>query len=225
VPGPSSAPLLPSIPVVVAPEPGPASPLPLEDATLPSQTPAARRRRTVLAVLTAATLLALAGAVAGLVPPAFAAVCVVLLGLDVAALRRVAVAERRRRAELAAAARRRTARAARTAVRPEPAPVAVPVQPTPAEAPDADEPAVPVVEQPAAVVADGTWVPVPVPPPTYTLKPMAPRAEPAPLEPALDPASVVPVQPAPVAEPAAAVAVDLDVDLDSVLERRRAVNG
>jgi hypothetical protein len=30
--------------------------------------------------------------------------------------------------------------------------------------------------------ADGTWMPVPVPPPTYTLKPMAPRPEP----PALD---------------------------------------
>jgi hypothetical protein len=94
------------------------------------------------------------------------------------------------------------------------------VQPAPpeVEAPDAVEPA-PRAEPVQAADDDGTWVPVPVPPPTYTLKPVAPRREPAPLEPALDPAAV-PQQPAATAQP-----VSADVDLDSVLERRRAVNG
>jgi hypothetical protein len=73
----------------------------------------------------------------------------------------------------------------------------------------------------AAAVGASTWEPVPVPPPTYTLKPVAHRREPAPLELELAPAA--PYEPAPAAsreaEPAA------EVDLDSVLERRRAVNG
>ncbi len=212
--GRSTAPLLPSVPVVTGPPPGPASRLPLAG---PAPTPAARRRRTVLAVLVTVTLLAIAGAVTGAVPAGFAVVCVVLLALDLTALRRVALAERRRRTDELARARRALARAARAA-RPEP--VAVPVQPAPpqVEAPDVVEPA-PHAEPAQAAVDDGTWVPVPVPPPTYTLKPVAHRAEPAPLEPALDP-SAAPQQPAAAAQPVAA-----EVDLDSVLERRRAVNG
>lgn len=40
----------------------------------------------------------------------------------------------------------------------------------------------PAAHEPAPAVEDEpTWVPVPVPPPTYTLKPSAPRREPAPL--------------------------------------------
>lgn len=61
----------------------------------------------------------------------------------------------------------------------------------------------------------GSWTPVPVPPPTYTLKPEAPRRQ------------VLP-EPVPAPQPAArreAPATVPDVpDLDAVLERRRAVN-
>jgi hypothetical protein len=212
--GRSTAPLLPSVPVVTGPPPGPASLLPLAGA---APTPAARRRRTVLAALVTVTLLAVTGALTGAVPAGFAVVCVVLLALDLTALRRVAVAERRRRAEEFARARRAAARAARAA-RPEPIAAPVAPQAPEVEAPDAVEPA-PHAEPIPAAVDDGTWVPVPVPPPTYTLKPVAHRAEPAPLEPALDPAAAA-SQPAAAAQPVAA-----EVDLDSVLERRRAVNG
>jgi hypothetical protein len=78
-------------------------------------------------------------------------------------------------------------------------------------------------------VPGAVWTPVPVPPPTYTLKPAAPRPDPAPLE--------LPAPPAPSAEPAALQTprpprpwdddrtfAD-DLDLDAVLARRRAVNG
>ncbi|HYY09782.1 MAG TPA: hypothetical protein VE781_02530 [Kineosporiaceae bacterium] len=217
--GRSSAPLLPSIPVVTGPAPGPSSALPAAAPALPA---VARRRRSVLAVLGAVTVLSVGGALAGVVPAGFAVVCVALLVLDVAALRRVAVAGQRRRAAEVAAARRRAARPARPVPIPVPAPLPVPAQPAPEQAPDADEHVAPVVEEPAAV-ADGTWVPVPVPPPTYTLKPAAPPREVAKLEPALDPASAPAATVAPAA--AAVPAPHGEVDLDSVLERRRAVNG
>ena len=76
----------------------------------------------------------------------------------------------------------------------------------------------------APVEAAGTWVPVPVPRPSYTLKPEARRAEPAPL----------PVEDLAVATSEPGEAVDLSeqsaaapapaprVDLDAVLRRRRA---
>jgi hypothetical protein len=232
--GRSSAPLLPSIPVVsepvvAAPAPGPASPLVLPGRTAPAAELAARRRRSVLAGLTGLTLLSIVGAAAGAVPAGLAVVCTLLLALDVAALRTVAVAERRRRAARAERARRaavRAERAARAAAAPRvpvapPVPVEQPAAPAPApEAPDADQQVAALTAEPA-VADDHTWVPVPVPPPTYTLKPVAHRREPAPLELELAPAA--PYEPAPAAsreaEPAA------EVDLDSVLERRRAVNG
>ncbi len=56
---------------------------------------------------------------------------------------------------------------------------------------------------------ENTWVPVAVPPPTYTLKPVAHRAEPRPLE---------------LPRTGTADWAD-DLDLDAVLARRRAVNG
>lgn len=68
-----------------------------------------------------------------------------------------------------------------------------------------------------AGTADG-WVPVPVPRPAYTLKPAVPRPEPAPL--------VLDEVPAAAGEAAAAddaaVAVVGELDLDAVLDRRRA---
>lgn len=72
----------------------------------------------------------------------------------------------------------------------------------------------------------GTWAPVPVPRPAYTLKPSARRPEPAPL--VLDP-SDVPTAPAAAEEPAepaeartAATALGAGLDLDAILARRRA---
>jgi hypothetical protein len=88
-------------------------------------------------------------------------------------------------------------------------------------------------ERVARELAEGTpsdtWTPVPVPPPTYTLKPAVPRPEPAPLDP--------PCPPPQSTEPAACqeargprswggdrTFAD-ELDLDAVLARRRAVNG
>jgi cytoskeletal protein RodZ len=90
--------------------------------------------------------------------------------------------------------------------------------------------------EPESRTADGSWQPVPVPPPTYTLKPKAPAVSvrPAaysnaavPTEPA---AAVEPVEPVttPVVEPVPAVAGAAGTggfDLDEILERRIAANG
>jgi len=88
----------------------------------------------------------------------------------------------------------------------------------------------------AGDVPAGTWTPVPVPRPTYALKPTAPRPSPAPLAApeasvrlpqeqeagpvaASVPAVSVPITHVPVVEPAPS-----KLDLDAVLERRRAAN-
>ena len=65
----------------------------------------------------------------------------------------------------------------------------------------------------------GSWAPVPVPRPTYTLKPAAPRREPAPL--AVEMISVDVTVPA-IEEPAAAAETTGGLDLDAILARRRA---
>jgi hypothetical protein len=232
--GRSSAPLLPSIPVVTgpvveAPAPGRASLLALERDRTPPAELAARRRRVVLVALAAFTLLSLIGAMAGGVPTGVAVVAVLLLGLDVAALRAVAVAGERSRSAQAEQARRaaeiergRAVRLARETAR---ARLTATVPAAPAvEPPDLADAAVSSAQRPAAreaLAGDGTWTPVPVPPPTYTLKPVAPRPEPAPLE----PASASVGQPAVAAPPSLRLVEEPEVDLDSVLARRRAVNG
>jgi len=65
----------------------------------------------------------------------------------------------------------------------------------------------------------GGWAPVPVPRPTYTLKPAAPRREPAPL--AVEMISVAATVPA-IEDPAAAAETTGGLDLDAILARRRA---
>lgn len=77
---------------------------------------------------------------------------------------------------------------------------------------------------PEAVAAEGSWTPVPVPVPTYTLKPQAPRRDAAPLV-LEEPASavtggVVALEPEDRAADGGAPARALD--LDAVLSRRRA---
>jgi hypothetical protein len=211
--GPSTAPLFPGLlrtPSAPEPAPIPAAPLPIAPVSN-----AARRRRTVLVTLLGIAVLAVGGAVTGVVPVLAAFAAVALLAAEVAALRAVAVRDGRRRSVEALrpvqAATRPARRSAASLAAPEPVVVHAPVVPEPE-----------VVEPPMPVVGiqryAGTWTPIPVPPPTYTLKPMAPRPEPAPLEtPAAPPAASAP-RLAVLEEPA-------DVDLDDVLERRRAVNG
>lgn len=79
------------------------------------------------------------------------------------------------------------------------------------------------VEAPAAHTPDDGWQPVPVPPPTYTLKPKAPPrvrpAVPAQARPDVqEPAPVV--APAPVTATAPAAPAAPAFDLDEILERR-----
>ena len=97
-----------------------------------------------------------------------------------------------------------------------------------------------VADAPEASVGGPSWMPVPVPRPSYTLKPSVRRDEPAPLVLDEDPAAgaapaapVAPVADAPTvseppaaAHPAAADATPAEAtggfDLDAVLARRRA---
>jgi hypothetical protein len=78
---------------------------------------------------------------------------------------------------------------------------------------------------------DDTWEPVPVPRPTYTLKPPAPVEVPSDVIDPLrdtDPYNTMPPvhdeAPAPGAEVIAAEPAEVESDLDEILERRRAVN-
>ena len=236
--GRSSAPLLPSIPVVTgpvaeAPVAGPVSFL----STGPGRTPepsggrrTARARRppppVVLVALGGFTAASVLGAIAGAVPVPSPSSPSCSLGLDVAALRAAAVAgERRRAAEVERARRDAEAeRARRVRARPRrcPGPGAAAVA------------AAAVVEVPDAAARGG---------PVRARRPRGcdrrrhldaragassdlhaeadrPRPEPAPLEPAVAAAA----QPA-AAAPSLRLVEEPEVDLDSVLARRRAVNG
>lgn len=224
----------------------PARPAPVDRRPAPSPSArAARRRARILTVLTAGCGLGWA-AVAVLHAPAAAGVVPSgLLGADVALLVSTAPARARRR------------RAAATAARPSPAPArradargvrevsaaelrrnadaVYDVTGAVRETADGD-PAAPTtadVRQPD----DGTWIPVPVPPPTYTMKPVVRRPEPLVIEPIETlPAAEAGVRlggaasqdvavDAAVEGPVAADDAEVAFDLDAVLARRRAVNG
>lgn len=206
-----TAPPRTAVPLQVPDRPRPAGVRPPRSVQEVAARAAARRRARVLLLLVLSTVagwvlvaLQLTAWPAGV--PATA-----LLMLDLVALR-------------AAARRRRDATAAR-ATRPAPVtqrrrePVAAPqVSGRPVE-PPVEETAPPVEEAvPAASIG---WTPVPVPVPLYTLKPMAPRWDLAPRE-----------RPMAFPDPVPAVAEEdfapmglATLDLDAVLERRRAVNG
>jgi hypothetical protein len=182
---------------------------------------ASRRRARVLLALVVLTGIGWALTALAMVPLWAGAPMSALLGLDLLALvasgrararrNRIALADHRRRAadrragEAADAARR--ARVERASDRRQ---VAAPAAEPDLVASMADD--------------DGTWVPVPVPPPTYTMKAYAPRPEPAPLTPTASTAATVPAPPAAVPTLTPDEAVQ-ELDLDAVLERRRAVNG
>lgn len=177
----------------------------------------ARRRALLAGTLAVLTIAGWAGVVAGSLVALAGAVPTLLLGSVLLLGRRAVVLGRRADAAWLAAAPDRAARraligptAVGRAVRPSDASTEVFAR-VPAEAPVAP---VEVAEQ-RAEVADRTWEPVPVPRPSYTLKPAVRRAEPAPL--VLD-------------EPAAASALEAvpavqttgSIDLDAILARRRA---
>ena len=186
---------------------------------------AARRRAVVLALLTLATGAATATAVGGIVPGALVGIPAGLLLADVVVLRRRARRPRRPSSPVRVSGSVSVSRPRRPAA-PERMPARVPAQASARHAvTDVAEP-LPAVDAAAQAVGDGGWLPVPVPPPTYTLKPVAPRPEPAPLEP-----FAVPTDPAMSASGTSLpsgprlVAEQSEVDLDTVLQRRRAVNG
>src|SRR4051794_13861112 len=176
-----------------------------------------RRRRTTFVLVGLVVLTALLAAV-GLLP------MLVQLAVDVVFL--AFLAHLRAQAKRTAAAARQRGRGAAAAVRPAARPAAA--VPTPAVRRPVEPAAQPVVaatvdvtwsdEAPAQAVevevevaGDETWEPVPVPPPTYTLKP------PAPAVPAASDDPDATGEHAPVAD-------DLPTDLDEILERRWAVN-
>ena len=180
----------------------------------------ARRRRLLLGLL-ALTFVTMLLAMVGVISwPLQIVIDVILVSfcvhLRAQARRAAAVARQRRRAAVAAqlpvpAATRR--------------PMPAPVRTAPAAHPEpVTEPIERVVVETAstgtddAAADDATWEPVPVPRPTYTMKPPAPAYE-------ADPTYAPPVY-----EPAAAAAevpeevIEGDSDLDEILERRWAVN-
>lgn len=144
-----------------------------------------------------------------------------------------AVAERASRIEESVAARSEVSESAQVA---EPV-IASPAEPVAASVPEAESeadgaaPAVIEPEQPKAVKAPATppqgWHPVHVPAPTYTLEARAPKRAVPELEEAAAPSAPVPARPtearafAP-AEVGADEQVFHPIDLDAVLERRRA---
>jgi hypothetical protein len=80
----------------------------------------------------------------------------------------------------------------------------------------------------AEAVGAPTWDPIPVPPPTYTLKPTVPRPEPAPLEqPAAETGTPAAVSRGALPRRAADVEriLALESDLDELFEEPKVVNG
>src|SRR4051794_8096007 len=205
-----------------------------------TRTPSATKARASLAVRRRRTFLALGGvtfltfllAVTGVIGwPLQLVVDLILVAFVVhlrpQAKRAAAVARQRRRAAVAPAPAGSTY-----------APVA-PAAPVPAFEERATAPMPPMeapaaaAEQPAATGTDDRWEPVPVPRPTYTMKPKAPQrwtyappALPQPeAQPEAQPEPQVAEEPSAPVEPAVAVEASAEVsELDGILQHRWAVN-
>jgi hypothetical protein len=190
---------------------------------------AVRRRRTLLGLVGIAfltVLLALAGVIGWplqLVVDLIVAAFVVHLRTQ--AKRAAAVSRQRRRAaaapaEAIGAAASAPASAAAAGRRPMPAT-------SRGQAPATIEPdtaPIPAVEPAAATGTDDRWDPVPVPPPTYTMKPRAPQrwTYAPPTQPG-EPGALV-AEPHPEPEPVEVAEVAEVGELDGILEHRWAVN-
>jgi hypothetical protein len=175
----------------------------------------ARRRRMLLGLLAVTTLTVLLGATGVISWPLQIVVDVILLSyclhLRMQARRAAAVSRQRRRATVAPAAAAPTTPAAPVVAAYEPA--------APVFAPPVDQPMPAAEPEPVAGVDDeDSWEPVPVPRPTYAMKPPAPAYE-------ADPTYAPPVyRPEPDAEPIPAPVAEVDTDLEDILDRRWAVN-
>ncbi len=186
----------------------------------------ARRRRWLLGLLAVTTVTVVLAAVGVISWPLQFVVDVVLVAFCIhlrsQARRALAVARQRRPAATPAApVARPTAAPAVAAARMRPARRAAPV-PADRGWPDpAETVVVAATGTDSAEATDDTWEPVPVPLPTYAMKPPAPayQADPTYTDPVYAPST-------PAAEAAEAVASDevVDADLDDILERRWAVN-
>jgi len=197
---------------------------------------AARRRRALLA-LAGITALTFVLMLAGLVGWPFQFVVDLVLVAFVVHLRSQAkrtatVARQRRRSAVVPTASRTAAAPPRPAPPGDRVPAAPPAAPSyAAYAVHAEEAGAQMQPQASAATgtddadATGGWEPVPVPPPTYTMKPKAPPRRSWSPQPSADQPGQ-PGQP-PAAEPAAASAsaapADLD-ELDGILDHRWAVN-
>jgi hypothetical protein len=187
-------------------------------------TPATRRRRTVFGLLLAAVVTLVLAVVIGGMPlwllqgAADLALGALIWHLHRRAQRAAAVVRQRRRA--AAAQRVPVAEPlSRPAPMARPAPVVLPETAVAAVA--ATSPAAPEVADELPLTAEaaaGSWEPVPVPPPTYTMKPAAPARPPRTTEYADYSEPLVP----PVAEDRDEL--DDTADLAEILEQRWAVN-
>lgn len=199
---------------------------------VPPLTAAERRRRTLLVLVGAALLTLGIGLFGWTLFLGVHALCDLLLVAFVVHLRRQAI----RRAERAARAKRVRPPVARPVARVEEAPVPapaprvagipdrMPLRPAPLTAPLPapaarydDAPAVPAAA--AATGTEGSWSPVPVPPPTYVGKAVAPPRPPRVLDltkPGEWTASI---------EDAGLDILDDGPELDDILDRRRAANG
>jgi hypothetical protein len=160
----------------------------------------ARRRRMVLILGAAALLSALLAATGTVVSWPLQIVVDVVLVAYVAHLR----TEARRAAAVSRQRRRATVATAPPARAPRPAPSR---HTPPVEAPAVVEPEPAYDEVVEATGTDDGWQPVPVPPPTYTLKPQAPPRP----EPLFDQEQYDDL-------------VTDEPEIDEILERRRAVN-
>ncbi len=202
-------------PARVVPEPEPE----WDVTPVPTTLTAAERRRRTLSVLAGLSLITLGAALMGasVLWPVHVVVDLLLVTF-VVHLRRQAV----RRAQRAAPARRPAPVARRVARGPRVAgiPDRMPARPAPLTAP-LPAPAARYEDRPvAATGTDGTWSPVPVPPPSYVGKATAPRREPRVLDlthpgswsSALD------------GDDAGLGILDDGLELDEILTRRRAVN-
>lgn len=213
----------PSEPAPPSAAAGPARPVsaPSRDPRRPG--PPTRRALAVvvlaaLAALVLAVPVTVVASATGVLPFWLPAVPLASLVAVVVGLRLRALARRRARTPSAARLANRTSPPAGTG----PVPAAsrspqAPPAPQPAQDPPAPQPAPRPEQRP------GTWTPVPVPPPTYTLKPAAVRRAvtvdvPEQTRPAVEPAPQPTPQPR--HQPVAAT-----WDLDAVLERRRAAAG
>jgi hypothetical protein len=185
---------------------------------------AAERRLRTLQLLVGTALLTLGLGLLGLrVMLVVHGLCDLLLVAFVVQLRRQAVLRgQRQRQQARRAARTQTApvrRAPRIAGIPDrmparPAPLS---QPLPAPAARYDDRPVPA----AATGTTGSWSPVPVPPPTYVGKAMAPKRAPRVLDLTKPGAWTATLE----GEDVGLDLLDDDRDLDDILSRRRAVNG